>query len=212
MSLNMPLSRVICATHYTCFPFGSASFTELLCWYGTVLSALPQFTCRNSVALCRPWLCVKRFVPLLVANFYFPVYTPLLCSVVHSQLLLLLSGIHFPRRFGCCQRATRLCSTNCLKLIFFTVVGLEAPLSSFLEGALPITYNLLFIQIRPTLEISGKLLTIFFTVATQTPSQTPFHMHPLLTPLHPSSPTKSHPSVSRYRLSYQHLRNMTPLP
>src|SRR6218665_67148 len=27
-----------------------------------------------------------------------------------------------------------------------------------------------------------------------------------------ASPTKSHPSVSRYRLSYQHLRNMTPLP
>src|SRR6218665_812870 len=68
--LNMPLSRVICVTHYTGFPFGSASFTELLCWYGTVLSALPLFTCRNSVALCRPWLGVKRFVPLLVANFY----------------------------------------------------------------------------------------------------------------------------------------------
>src|SRR6218665_1052978 len=50
----MPLSRVICVTHYTGFPFGSASFTELLCWCGTVLSALPQFTCRNSVALCRP--------------------------------------------------------------------------------------------------------------------------------------------------------------
>ena len=27
-------------------------------------------------------------------------------------------------------------STSCLKLIFFIVVGLEAPLSSFLEGAL----------------------------------------------------------------------------
>src|SRR6218665_2410645 len=61
----MPLSRVICVTHYTGFPFGSASFTELLCWYGTVLSALPQFTCRNSVALCRLWLGVKRLVPLL---------------------------------------------------------------------------------------------------------------------------------------------------
>src|SRR6218665_1155112 len=47
--LNMPLSRVICVTHYTGFPFGRASFTELLCWYGTVLSALPQFTSRNSV-------------------------------------------------------------------------------------------------------------------------------------------------------------------
>src|SRR6218665_2494165 len=52
----MPLSRVICVTHYTGFPFGSASFTELLSWYGTVISALPQFTCRNSVALCRPRL------------------------------------------------------------------------------------------------------------------------------------------------------------
>src|SRR6218665_45643 len=56
VSLNMLLSRVICMTHYTGFPFGSASFTELLGWDGTVLSALPQFTCRNSVALCRPWL------------------------------------------------------------------------------------------------------------------------------------------------------------
>src|SRR6218665_1527549 len=50
----MPLSRVIRVTHYIGFLFGSASFTELLCWCGTVLSALPQFTCRNSVALCRP--------------------------------------------------------------------------------------------------------------------------------------------------------------
>src|SRR6218665_2303555 len=33
-----------------------------------VFSALPQFTCRNSVALYRPWLAVIRFVPLLVAN------------------------------------------------------------------------------------------------------------------------------------------------
>src|SRR6218665_1472003 len=40
-------------------------------------------------------------------------------SCIPDQLLLLLSGIHFPRRFGCYQRATRLCSTNCLKLIFF---------------------------------------------------------------------------------------------
>src|SRR6218665_3845981 len=46
----MPLFRVICVTHYTGFPFGSASFTELLCWHGTVLSVLPQFTCRNSVS------------------------------------------------------------------------------------------------------------------------------------------------------------------
>src|SRR6218665_1401572 len=34
----MPLSRVICVTHYTGFPFGSASFTELLCWYTMALS------------------------------------------------------------------------------------------------------------------------------------------------------------------------------
>src|SRR6218665_1837129 len=54
--------------HDTGFPFGSASSTELLCWYGTVLSALPQFTCRNSVDLCRPWLGIKRFIPILVAN------------------------------------------------------------------------------------------------------------------------------------------------
>src|SRR6218665_182227 len=34
------LPRVICVTHYTGMSFGSASFTELLCWYG--LSALPS--------------------------------------------------------------------------------------------------------------------------------------------------------------------------
>ena len=32
------------------------------------------------------------------------------------------------------KRSTRLCSTSCLKLIFFSVVGLGAPLSRFLEG------------------------------------------------------------------------------
>jgi len=38
------------------------------------------------------------------------VNTSRLCSTVHSQLLLLLSGIYFPRRFDCYQRATRYCS------------------------------------------------------------------------------------------------------
>src|SRR6218665_3990146 len=52
VSLNMPLSRVICVTHYTGFPFGSASFTELLCWYGTVLWALPAPVYLQE--LCRP--------------------------------------------------------------------------------------------------------------------------------------------------------------
>ena len=33
-----------------------------------VFSALPQFTCRNSVTLYRPWLAVMRFASLLVAN------------------------------------------------------------------------------------------------------------------------------------------------
>src|SRR6218665_178588 len=38
----------------------------------------------------------------------------------HSQLLLLISGIHSPYRFHYYQRVTRLCSTstNCLQLIF----------------------------------------------------------------------------------------------
>src|SRR6218665_4017539 len=48
------------------FPFGIVSFTELLCWCGAVFSALPQFTCRNSVALYQSWLALKRFVPLMV--------------------------------------------------------------------------------------------------------------------------------------------------
>src|SRR6218665_147443 len=39
-----------------------------------------------------------------------------------------------PSQIPLYQRATRLCFTSCLKLIFFTVVGLGASLSSFLEG------------------------------------------------------------------------------
>src|SRR6218665_110528 len=42
----MLISQVICVTYCTGFPIGTASFTELLCWCGTVSSALPQ--------LCRP--------------------------------------------------------------------------------------------------------------------------------------------------------------
>src|SRR6218665_21996 len=42
----MLLSHVICVTHYTGFPFGSASFTGLLCCFGTVFSALQE--------LCHP--------------------------------------------------------------------------------------------------------------------------------------------------------------
>src|SRR6218665_1598234 len=89
----MPLSRVICVTHYTGFPFGSASFTELLCCYGTVLSALPQFTCRNSVALCRPWLGVKRFVPRVNTSTMqrraFSVVAPSIWNSLPSQIRLL---------------------------------------------------------------------------------------------------------------------------
>ena len=67
VSLNMPLSRVICVTHYTGFPFDSASFTELLCWCGTVFSALPHSVYSQEV--CRPVsTLVGRFVPHLVAN------------------------------------------------------------------------------------------------------------------------------------------------
>src|SRR6218665_3883275 len=48
----MSLSRVICVTHYTGFPFGSASSTELLCWYGTV--RLIGFAPVYLQELCRP--------------------------------------------------------------------------------------------------------------------------------------------------------------
>src|SRR6218665_3922129 len=43
-------------------------------------------------------------------------------STIHSQLFLLLSGIHFPWRFDCYQRVTRSCSTNCSKLTLAAVV------------------------------------------------------------------------------------------
>jgi len=41
-----------------------------------------------------------------------------------------------PYRFDCYQRATRLSSTSCSKLISISVVGKGAPPSRFLEGAL----------------------------------------------------------------------------
>src|SRR6218665_2938759 len=56
----------------------------------------------------------------------------------HRAFLLVAPSIwtHFPYRLDCYQRVTHLCSTNCLKLIFLTVVGLGAPLSRFLDGVL----------------------------------------------------------------------------
>src|SRR6218665_119117 len=120
----MPLSRVICVTYYTGFPFGSASFTELLCWYGTVLSTLPQFTCRNSVALCRSWLGVKRFVPLLWwqtlsspgKHLDYAVSCIVSCCPFYLEFTSLADSV-------VTKELQRLCSTSCLKLIFFTVVG-----------------------------------------------------------------------------------------
>src|SRR6218665_3955757 len=48
----MPLSRVICVTHYTGFPFGSASLTELL--YVLVWRCLIGFAPVYLQELCRP--------------------------------------------------------------------------------------------------------------------------------------------------------------
>src|SRR6218665_1492234 len=50
-----------------------------------------------------------------------------------SSSLLVGQLTRLPFHSGLRRYATS--STSCLKLIFFTVVGLEAPLSSFLEGA-----------------------------------------------------------------------------
>src|SRR6218665_4003318 len=133
----MPLSRVICIT------LASHSAAHLLqsCCAGMALSyrlcpSLPAGTL--SPCVNPGWASSASFLfwwQTLSSPCKHLDYT-CICSVVHSQLLLLLSGIHLPRRFGCYQRTTHLCSTSCLKLIFFTVVGLEEPLSSFLEGAL----------------------------------------------------------------------------
>src|SRR6218665_1639121 len=94
----MPLSRVICVTLYTGFPFGSASFTELLCWYGTVLSALPQFTCRNcvdpgwasSASFLFWWkLLVTRVNTSTMQRRAFSVVAPSIWNSLPSQIRLL---------------------------------------------------------------------------------------------------------------------------
>ena len=128
----MPLSRVTCVTHYTGFPFGSASFTELLCWYGTVLSALPQFTCRNSVDPGWPSSALFLFGWQTLSS-------P--CKHLDYAASSILSCCSFnwnshPSQIRLLPKSYTPCSTSCLKLIFFTVVGLEAPPSRFLERAL----------------------------------------------------------------------------
>src|SRR6218665_2526404 len=94
----MPLSRVMCVTHYTGFPFDSASFTELLCWCGTVFSALPQFTCRTCVTLvgCQTLhsssggkLVVPHVNTLTMQRPAFSVAAPSIWNSLPSQIRLL---------------------------------------------------------------------------------------------------------------------------
>src|SRR6218665_3149948 len=111
----MPLFWVICMTHGIGFPFSSESCTELLYWCGTVFSALLQLTCRNTVALYRPQMAIERcsggkfLVPslntLIMQCRAFSVVAP---SIWHS----------LPLQIRLLPRVTRLCSKNCLKLIF----------------------------------------------------------------------------------------------
>src|SRR6218665_3998271 len=72
--------------------------------------------------------------------------------------------------------ATHLCSTSCLKLIFFTVVGLGAPLIRFLRWGYIIfqmngrmnvagsAYILLFVIVPYTIDLLCSLRFIFFVV------------------------------------------------
>src|SRR6218665_3846681 len=131
----MPLSRVICVTHYTGFAFDSASFTELLCWCVALSSRHCLSLLAGTVSPCSLSTLIGRralrsssggklLVPHVNTSIMqrraFSVAAPSIWNSLPSQIRLL----------------PHLCYTSCLKLIFFTVVGLEAPLSSFLEGAL----------------------------------------------------------------------------
>ena len=139
VSLNMPLSHVICVTHYIGFPFGSLSFTELLCYSVALSSRRCPSLLAGTLSPCIDPI-VGRQAPrsssggkLLVSRVDISTMQCRAFSVVAPSI----AGIHFPRRFDCYQRATRLSATSCFKLIFFTVVGLGTPLSSRgLEGAL----------------------------------------------------------------------------
>src|SRR6218665_502577 len=132
----MPLSRVICVT------LASHSAAHLLqsCCAGMALSyrLCPSLLAGTLSPCVDPgWLRqalrsssgVKLLVPRVNTSTMqrraFSVVAPSIWNSLPSQIRLL------PKSY-----VTRLCSTRCLKLIFFTVVGLEAPLSSFLEGAL----------------------------------------------------------------------------
>src|SRR6218665_3635628 len=135
VSQNTPLSRVICVTHYTGFPFSSASFTELLCWCGTFYLHCPSLLA-GSVSPC-----VDPSWPS-IASFLFGWQTlssP--CKHLDYAASSILSCCSFnwnshPSQIRLLPKSYTPCSTSCLKLIFFTVVGLEAPPSRFLERAL----------------------------------------------------------------------------
>src|SRR6218665_2502357 len=109
----MPLSRVICVTLVS----HSAAHLLQSCCAGMALSyrLCPSLLAGTLSPCVDPGWASCASVLFWWQTLSSPCKHRRLCSVVHSQLLLLLSVIHFPRRFGCYQRATRLCSTGCLK-------------------------------------------------------------------------------------------------
>ena len=56
-------------------------------------------------------------------------------SVAHSPLLVPPPGMDSPWKSVSCLKIMKVCFAGCLRLICIAVVGLEAPLSRFLEGA-----------------------------------------------------------------------------
>src|SRR6218665_1784209 len=134
----MPLSQVICVTHYTGFPFGSASFTELLCWYMALYYRLCPSLLAGTLSPCVDpgWASSASFLfrwqtlsspckhldyaascILSCCSFYLE-FTSLADSAVTKELHAFAQSLLY----------------KLLKTDFFTVVGLKAPLSSFLEG------------------------------------------------------------------------------
>src|SRR6218665_488267 len=134
----MPLSRVICVTHYTGFAFDSASFTELLCWCVALSSRHCLSLLAGTVSPCSLSTLIGRralrsssggklLVPHVNTSIMqrraFSVAAPSIWNSLPSQIRLLPTS-YTPLLY------------KLLKTDLFIMVGLGEPLSSFLEGAL----------------------------------------------------------------------------
>src|SRR6218665_1130359 len=131
-SLYMPLSRVICVTHYTGFPFGSASLQSCCAGVALFYRHCPSLLAGTlSTLVGRQALHSSSGGKFLVPRVNTSTMQRRAISVVAPSIWNSL-----PSQIRLLPKSYTPYSTSCLKLIFFTMVGLKAPLSSFLEGAL----------------------------------------------------------------------------